>query len=53
MSEELRCIGCGSILQDQDPKKSGYLPTSALKKALTSDDNDCLLYTSPSPRDTR
>lgn len=20
MSEELRCIGCGSILQDQDPK---------------------------------
>ena len=40
MSEELRCIGCGSILQDQDPKKSGYLPTSALKKALTSDDNE-------------
>ena len=40
MSEELRCIGCGSILQDQDPKKSGYLPSSALKKALESDDNE-------------
>lgn len=32
--EELRCIGCGSVLQDQDPKKSGYLPASALKKAM-------------------
>lgn len=40
MSEELRCIGCGSILQDQDPKKSGYLPSSALKRALESDDNE-------------
>lgn len=30
MSEELRCIGCGSILQDQDPKKSGYLPSLSL-----------------------
>lgn len=40
MSEELRCIGCGSILQDQDPKKSGYLPSSALKKALENDDNE-------------
>ena len=39
MSEELRCIGCGSILQDQDPKKSGYLTSSALKKELESDDN--------------
>lgn len=33
MSKEIRCIGCGSVLQDQDPKAAGYMPTSALKKA--------------------
>lgn len=36
MSEEIRCIGCGSVLQDQDPKAAGFLPASALKKAQTS-----------------
>lgn len=32
MTEEIRCIGCGAILQDKDPKKAGYLPSGALKK---------------------
>lgn len=32
MSEEIRCIGCGAVLQSTDPKKSGYLPQSALSK---------------------
>lgn len=38
--EEIRCIGCGSILQDQDAKKSGYLPASALNKALNGEVED-------------
>lgn len=33
MAEDLICIGCGAVLQDEDSKKAGYLPTSALKKA--------------------
>lgn len=39
MPESLRCIGCGAILQDHDQNTAGYLPTSALNKALTSEDN--------------
>ena len=29
--EELRCIGCGSIIQTDNPKKAGYIPNSKLK----------------------
>ena len=30
--EELRCIGCGAIIQTTDPDGLGYTPNSALKK---------------------
>lgn len=33
---ELRCIGCGAILQVTDKKTPGYTPESALKKGLES-----------------
>lgn len=33
MDEDIICIGCGAVLQSDDPKKAGYLPASALKKA--------------------
>ncbi|MCH3989135.1 ribosome biogenesis GTPase YqeH [Pediococcus pentosaceus] len=33
---ELRCIGCGAILQVIDKKTPGYTPESALKKGLES-----------------
>jgi len=31
-TEELRCIGCGSIIQTEDPNGLGYTPKSALEK---------------------
>lgn len=40
MTEEIRCIGCGAILQSSDPKKPGYLPKSALQKAIDNDKED-------------
>lgn len=40
MTEELRCIGCGAILQTEDPKKVGYTPQSALEKQ-TEDEVYC------------
>lgn len=40
MDEEIKCIGCGSTLQSEDPEKSGYLPASALKKARENEDSD-------------
>lgn len=30
--EELRCIGCGSVIQSVDPKQPGYIPESKLKE---------------------
>ena len=33
MDEDIICIGCGAVLQSDDPKKAGYLPKSALDKA--------------------
>lgn len=32
MTEELRCIGCGAVIQTEDPKKIGYAPKSSLDK---------------------
>ncbi|WP_163653009.1 ribosome biogenesis GTPase YqeH [Listeria sp. PSOL-1] len=32
MTEELRCIGCGAIIQTEDETKPGYVPASSLKK---------------------
>ena len=30
--EELRCIGCGSIIQSENPKQSGFVPNSKLNE---------------------
>ncbi|WP_125707708.1 ribosome biogenesis GTPase YqeH [Lacticaseibacillus porcinae] len=38
MTEELRCIGCGALLQTEDPNKSGYLPSSSLAKIQADPD---------------
>lgn len=32
MNDELRCIGCGAIIQTTDPNKAGFVPQSALEK---------------------
>ncbi len=40
MDEDIICIGCGSKLQADDPKKAGYLPASALKKAQENENAD-------------
>ena len=39
--EELRCIGCGAVIQSTDPAKVGYTPASAVKKGLDSDELYC------------
>lgn len=40
MDEELRCIGCGAVLQSDNEDAAGFLPQSALTKALNSDDQE-------------
>ncbi|MHA8111009.1 ribosome biogenesis GTPase YqeH [Lactobacillaceae bacterium Melli_B4] len=37
--EELRCVGCGAKIQTTDPKELGYVPSSALQKALDNDED--------------
>ena len=34
MMEDLRCIGCGALIQTENPDEIGYLPAGALKKRL-------------------
>jgi hypothetical protein len=41
LQEGLRCIGCGALMQTTDATHSGYLPMSALKKQLDSDQLYC------------
>ena len=41
--EEIRCIGCGSILQDKDSKLSGYMPHSAFNKMIQEPDTSVYL----------
>lgn len=36
---EIRCIGCGSPLQAENPKQPGYVPASGLAKAEQGDGN--------------
>ncbi|MCI1290358.1 MAG: ribosome biogenesis GTPase YqeH [Lactobacillus sp.] len=36
---EIRCIGCGSPLQAENPKQAGYVPASGLAKAEAGDGN--------------
>ncbi|MFC4653065.1 ribosome biogenesis GTPase YqeH [Lactococcus nasutitermitis] len=38
VNEELRCIGCGALIQSEDKNGLGYLPASALQKKLENDD---------------
>ena len=40
MDEDIICVGCGAILQSDDPKKAGYLPKSALDKAKREENTD-------------
>lgn len=40
-TEELRCIGCGSIIQTTDPHGLGYTPKSALEKGKATGELYC------------
>ena len=40
-NEELRCIGCGAVIQSTDPTALGYTPVSAVKRGLTNDELYC------------
>lgn len=40
MENDIICIGCGSRLQSEDATKAGYLPASALKKAIEDERAD-------------
>ncbi|HJF54147.1 MAG TPA: ribosome biogenesis GTPase YqeH [Limosilactobacillus coleohominis] len=40
-NEELRCIGCGAIIQSKDPNEPGYTPTAAVKKGLLNNELYC------------
>lgn len=39
--DDLRCIGCGALIQTTDPDKLGYTPKSALEKGLESNELYC------------
>ncbi|WP_019205699.1 ribosome biogenesis GTPase YqeH [Limosilactobacillus ingluviei] len=39
--EELRCIGCGSVIQTTDQQGLGYTPQSALERGLASGELYC------------
>lgn len=39
--EELRCIGCGAVIQTTDPKGVGYTPKSALQRGLKTHELYC------------
>ena len=32
MTEEIRCFGCGAVIQSEDEKKIGFVPKNALNK---------------------
>ncbi len=39
--EEIRCIGCGALIQTTDKEAPGYTPESALKKGLENGEVYC------------
>ncbi|MBM6613488.1 ribosome biogenesis GTPase YqeH [Desemzia sp. RIT804] len=41
MEEEIRCIGCGALLQTSDKTRAGYTPKAALEKGLETGDVYC------------
>lgn len=40
-NEELRCIGCGAVIQSEDPKRPGYTPQAAIQKGLETNELYC------------
>lgn len=40
MLEEIRCIGCGAVLQSDDETQAGFLPASALAKIESGENED-------------
>lgn len=34
INEQYQCIGCGAVIQTENPQQAGYLPNSALQKGL-------------------
>nr|WP_213016807.1 ribosome biogenesis GTPase YqeH [Desemzia sp. RIT 804] len=41
IEEEIRCIGCGALLQTSDKTRAGYTPKAALEKGLETGDVYC------------
>lgn len=41
MTEELHCIGCGALIQTENPGELGYTPKSALEKGLETGEVYC------------
>ena len=41
MNEELQCIGCGAVIQTENPDELGYTPKAALEKGLASGEVYC------------
>ncbi|MDT2814091.1 ribosome biogenesis GTPase YqeH [Vagococcus carniphilus] len=41
MTEEIRCIGCGTVIQTEEKEKIGFTPKSALEKGLESGEVYC------------
>lgn len=39
--DELRCIGCGAVIQTEDKDKAGYVPNSVLQKSEEDSDIYC------------
>lgn len=44
MDDNIICIGCGAVLQSDDPDEAGYLPEARLKKAIESEDEGNDIY---------
>lgn len=40
-NDELRCIGCGAVIQIEDKEKAGYVPNSVLQKSDEDSDIYC------------
>lgn len=41
MTEEIRCVGCGAVIQTEDKNKMGYTPQSVLEKGLETGEIYC------------
>ena len=41
LNEEIRCIGCGAVIQTNAPGELGYTPVSALEKGLENGEVYC------------